>query len=541
MKSPKPSAKAKALVDGKAAKAPPAPPAGLVASAEVDITIPRYTKVLRPIDETLLHNGGGKGIALYREVLKDGRAYSVLQKRKRGLIKRAFEVKPASEARVDKKAAQICERQIRALDLNATALGLLDATLMGFAVGEVIWEREGGEIVARKVPTHDQRRFVFGPDAEPRLLTWENMAWGEELPARKFITHRFERLSSDPYGWGLGRILFWHVLFKREGVAFWMKALERFATPLPVAKYPIGSLPNQQEALLEAIAGALVEGALVVPAGTEVDFAQAAVSGTLTHESWCRYWDEQTAETVLGQTLSTNVGSVGSKAAASTHKEIGDELVDGDGELLGKTLQETLLAWITLYNVPDAQPPLVSWPRPREVAEEEEAKSKRADRRTRDLANLAQMKTLGWRPADEQEAIEEIMEMDVVAAPPSPAPADETKVEPPPTGTVSSFAEGASAPGQPDRARAFAEGEPDVEEQAAVLEEKTAPMIGGWFDAIQATIAELLREGKDLADLPDALERLFPALDEKKLAKALSAAFTGTRKQARDDVKKQIR
>ncbi|WP_457798105.1 phage portal protein family protein [Methylocystis sp. S23] len=521
MKTSKPSSKAKALVEGKAK----APPSGLIASAAVDITIPRYTKVLRPSDETLLHNGGGKGIALYREVLRDGRAYSVLQKRKRGLVKREFVVKPASEARIDKKAAQICERQLKALDLNAATLGLLDATLMGFAVGEVVWERDAGEIVARKFPTHDQRRFVFGPEGDPRLLTWENMAWGEELPDRKFIVHRFERLSSDPYGWGLGRILFWHVLFKREGVAFWMKALERFATPLPVAKYPMGSLPDQQRILLESLVGALVEGALVVPAGTEIDFATAAVSGTLTHESWCRYWDEQTAETVLGETLSTNIGSSGSKAAASTHKEVSDELIDGDAELLGKTLQETLLSWITLYNVPDAQPPLVTWPRPREIAEEEEAFSKRADRRKRDLSNLAQMKAMGWAPADEQALVEEIMDTEVVAVAPAPAPGDDAEVPPPPTGTTSSFAEG----------------EPDVEEQAALLEEQTAPMIGGWFDAIQAAIGELLAQGKDLADLPEALEALFPALDEKKLARALGAAFSGTRKQARADLQAQIK
>jgi len=525
----KPSPKSKALVDSKA-KAPPAPPQGLIASAAVDITIPRYTKVLQPIDETLLHNGGGKGIALYREVLKDGRAYSVLQKRKRGLVMRDFVVEPASEARIDKKAAQICERQLKALDLNATVLGLLDATLMGFAVGEVVWARDGGEIVAQKIPTHDQRRFKFGPEGEPRLLTWENMAWGEELPPRKFGVHRFERLSSDPYGWGLGRILFWHVLFKREGVAFWLKALERFATPLPVAKYPIGSLPNQQQQLLDAIIGALVEGALVVPAGTEVDFATAAVSGTLTHEAWCRYWDEQTAETVLGETLSTNIGSSGSKAAAETHKSVSDELIDGDAELLGKTLQESLLSWITLYNVPDAQPPVLKWPRPVEIAAEEEAKSKRADRRTRDLANLAQMKTMGWAPADEKEMVEEIMETDVVPIPiaapdPNAQPGEPGKVAPPPTGTVSSFAES---------------DEQDVAGDAERLDGRTAPMIGGWFDQVQATIGELLAQGKDIADLPDALAALFPTLDEKKLGRALGAAFTLTRKQARADVAQGI-
>jgi len=504
-------------------QAPPAPAAGLIANPTNDITIPHFSKVLRPIDETLLHRGGGKGIALYREVLKDGRAWTSLQKRKRKLVMRDFEIKPASDARIDKKAAQLCEEQLRRLDVNSLVLGLTDATLMGFSVGEAVWERDGGAIVAKKVPCHDQRRFVFGADAEPRLLTWSNMAWGEELPPRKFIVHRFERLSSDPYGWGLGRILFWHVLFKREGVAFWMKALERFATPLPVAKYPIGSLPDQQQNLLDAIAGALVEGALVVPAGTDVSFATAAVSGTLTHESWCRYWDEQTAETVVGQTLSTNIGSVGSKAAADSHKATEDELIDGDGELLGKTLQETLLDWIVGYNLPDAQPPLISWPRPANVAAEEESKSARADRRTRDLANIAALKRMGWAPKDEQAAIEEIMEADMVAVPPTQEP--DILVQPAPTNI-----DGASFADRHETER-------QLEAQADALETKAQPMIEEWFAQIAATIAELLAAGGSIEDLPEALERLYPDLDEKALAKAICAALGGVRRQARRDVK----
>jgi len=511
-------------------KPPTAPPPGLIANPTNDITIPLYSRVLRPQDETLLHRGGGKGIALYREVLKDGRAYSVLQKRKRKLISREWTIEPASEARIDKKAAKLVEAQLRNLNMQRIALELLDATLMGFAVGEVVWDKTSDGIVASNIVKHDQRRFVFDADRNPKLLTWDNLAWGIDLPERKFIVHRFEDLSSDPYGWGLGRVLFWHVLFKREGVAFWMKALERFATPLPVAKYPIGTLPAQQDELMRAIAGALVDGALVVPTGTEISFATAAVSGTLTHEDWCRYWDEQTAETVLGQNLSTNV-SGGSKAAASTHVGIEDEMIDGDGNMLAATLRETLFGWITAYNASDGQPPNLVFKRPANEQAEETAKAARAARRAADLANVASLRKLGYVPSDEQAELEQIMETDLTPAlanDPAPdltPPAD----APPGDDTGDDTTEFASS----------ADG--DLDQDIDTLETHVQPEFEKWLGVIRGVIDDLLSKGGELRDLPNALLKIYPNLSTAKIAALLGAALTNSDLRGRADVVDQAK
>lgn len=503
-------------------KKPPAPATGLIANPKNDITIPQYSTVLRPIDETLLHRGGGKGIELYREVLKDGRTYTVLQKRKRKFVARDWTLTPASTTRLDKKAAAVCEAQLLALNLDRAALGLLDATLMGFTVGEIVWERDGAEIVASRIASHDQRRFLFDGERNLRLLTWEALAEGVPTPERKFIVHRFEDLSSDPFGWGLGRILFWHVLFKREGVAFWMRALERFATPLPVAKYPIGTLPEAQSRLELALSGAIASGALVVPAGTDIEFAQAAVSGTLTHEDWCRYWDEQTAETVLGQTLSTNIGKVGSHAAADTHQKTEDELIDGDSDLLGATLRDTLLTWITEYNCPGARPPILSWPRAPNIRDEEEVKRAKAERRAKDLANLKTARGMGWAPVDEQEHVAEIMGVEVVAVAPPP----------PPPGLAG------NPPGAPPAAAppAFAEPIGDQADDADALEQYGEAAISGWIAAVRDAIDALIAEGGSLADLPRRLLALYPTLDAGQLSGLIAAALTNAELRGRADV-----
>jgi len=67
---------------------------------------------------------------------------------------------------------------------------------------------------------------------------------------------------------------------------------------------------------------------------------------------------------VTGETLTTDIGPNGSRAAAETHADMLDLLVDGDADLLSDTLREQLVAWLVDYNFPGAEPPSVWRVRP---------------------------------------------------------------------------------------------------------------------------------------------------------------------------------
>ena len=138
---------------------------------------------------------------------------------------------PGGEDQIDLDAAEFVEAQFKALPFDRICEDLLDATLKGISVSEIVWARDDNRIVPQRIVSHDQRRFVFDLEWKPRLLTLTNMMDGEELPPRKFISHRHGVKGNNPYGLGLGTRLFWPVLFKREGVAFWMKFLDKFAGP----------------------------------------------------------------------------------------------------------------------------------------------------------------------------------------------------------------------------------------------------------------------------------------------------------------------
>lgn len=357
----------------------PAQARAVIAHARNDITIPFFTDVLQPVDDTLIKKGGGRGLAIYDEIERDTHAWAVLQKRKKTLVARPWEVEPGGEDQIDRDAAEFMTELLKELPYDRICEDALDATLKGFSVGEIVWGRDGRFIVPERIISHDQRRFVFDPDWKPRLLTLNNMMKGEQLPDRKFIIHRHGVKGNNPYGLGLGTRLFWPVLFKREGVAFWMTFLEKYASPTVIGKTPYGMLDDAQNRLLDTLTKLVQQAAVTVPIGTEVSMLEATRSGAVSYKEWCEYWDNQMSIATLGETLSTDIQGQGSRAAADTHAEIKELLVDADGDLLADTHQGSLVRWTIDINFPGAKLPKIWRVRAaneKANAETEEAKAK---------------------------------------------------------------------------------------------------------------------------------------------------------------------
>lgn len=387
----------------------------LIATAQNDITIPFYSDILVPQDPTIKEKGPHKGLKLYDEVMQDGRAKATLSKRYSKITRREWIVKAASEEDRDVKAKEGIEAILDALPFDAICKDLAKAILKGFAISEIVWGRnEDGLVVPVRIKSHDPMRFAFDKDWNPRLLTPGNSIEGEAVPKRKFITHRFGAEGNNPYGLGLGSTLFWHVLFKREGVGFWMKFLDKFAAPIPFGKFAVGTPDNEQKKLLNSLIAMVQQGALVAPIGTEVSFLEATRTGNASYEEWCRFWDEQTSEVVLGSTLSTSVKGQGSRAASQTHAEETDSIVDDDCDQLSDTLNATLLPWITELNWPGAKPPTVWRPRPKNEEAEEDQKKKTAERRQSDIRSLDAARKQGFEPKNLQEWLSSVFDAEMI-------------------------------------------------------------------------------------------------------------------------------
>jgi phage gp29-like protein len=328
--------------------------------------------MLLPKDDTLLTRGGGSayGLKLYDELERDPKAWEVLEKRKMALTSREWTVTPpeGDTSRAAKKAADMVRAQLNALGFDQLTKNMLDATNKGLSPNEIMWRKDGNEIVAEEVVDVEPWifQFKFKPDPDEflfarcgvRLVTPGHFGTGEKVPHRKFLLHRFGAKYNNPWGLGLGTRLFWPIFFKRQGIQFWLSFAERFGTPVPVGKYPNNATAPEKNTLRAALRAFQQEASIMVPQGMEISLLEAAKSGIDTYERLCKYMDDQIAGIVLGK--SGGVGSGGQLAAAiNVENDVRLELIKADGDLLSDTLNKQIVRWIVDYNMPGAPYPFV--------------------------------------------------------------------------------------------------------------------------------------------------------------------------------------
>lgn len=441
------------------------------------------------------------------------------------------------------------------IGFDQLCLDLLDATHKGFSVAEPVWMRRGGLIALERVVAHDPRRFVFDEFWRPRLLTQAAPMEGVELPERKFIVHRFGVKGNNPYGLGLGSKLFWPVIFKREGVAFWMTFLEKYASPTPVAKYPLGMLPADQDRILQALEEMVQRGALVVPMGTDVAYLETLRNAQAGYADWCRYWDEQMSLCVFGSTLATYVEGQGSRAASETHKEAEEQIIDADADLLGDTLQRTLFQWLVDYNTPGAGVPTLRRPRPKNEGAHEDLRAKRAANAKTELellfdlaarvpaekfaemaAALAGVDLMPQVPLDVLKKIAPglararltLTDAARAGALPVPQAANDAAAQ-----AVRQIAFG----GAPGSDAAHDHGWGALADQVDAF---AAPMIEGWVGQVRAELDAAIAHGEGLADFAGRLLAVEPRLAVDPLGRLLGLAMETAELTGRGDVKDEI-
>lgn len=466
-----------------------------IATAHTDPFVPQFQTVMQPSDDVLSKRGGGKGLAIYDEIRRDPHAHAVLQKRKMEVVSREWCVFPSSDRRADKKAADEVERQLKAINFDQLTRGLMGAVLKGFAVAEVIWQNIDGVWTATAVKVKKQRRFRFTVDGELRLLTRRSPLDGEPVPPRKFIVHRhsIEDDDDDPYGVGLGNVLFWPAWFKRQALAHWLRSNEKHATPTTIGTYE-GDFDRQKETkLLGAISRMANDTGIAVPDSVKLTLLEAQRGGgSVDHEAINRYLDELMSEAVLGETLSTNSGERGARSLGEVHNDVRIAIAKADADLTCASVRDSLVRWIVELNYPGAGIPDV-W---RDFAEAEDldAKVKRDETLHR----------MGYRPKDVDYINDTYGGEWIDAKATSVDPAAETVTR--------------SATDQLE----FAEpGSATVEPIAGQLQDLARPTIGKMVDAIRREVAE----AADYDDLDARLLRLAGELGVDDLAAMMEQAF----------------
>lgn len=266
----------------------------------------------------------GLSRASLRVLEYDDELSQCIDTRREALVATPWRLEP-QQGRASKRIQAILENHVEDIVRSA-----FDAVLYGYNVQEVVYRREAGGIGIETCSSKPIEWFYINGAGQ---LMYRPQTGGidVECDPRKYLLTRRQPSYRQPYGESLLTRLYWTVFFKGHGRKFWAKFLERFGEPLLV-----GRVADQEKFIRDIAALGLASG-LPVQQGDEIDHISVTQSGEF--ERFENSLSKSIQKAVLGQTLTSDVGSTGSFAAAKVHDSVREDKRNADIRLVSRTVQ----------------------------------------------------------------------------------------------------------------------------------------------------------------------------------------------------------
>lgn len=290
----------------------------------------------------------GKRITVYEDLLRDAQVASCMASRKAGVSKLNFELKAEKE---DQKIHDFIEETFSRFDRHQLFRAILNCVVYGYQPIEINWEVREGRIVPASIIDKPAEWFCFGENNELRFLSKSQPLFGEELPDMKFVCPTNEATYKNPYGISVLSRCFWPATFKKGDLKFWVSFTEKYGSPWVVGRYALGTSTENINRLADQLQAMIQDAVATVPEDTRVEIIEAAGKGA-SAEVFDKLKDACNADiskAILGQTLTTDVGSTGSFAASQTHNEVRKDLILSDARIIENTLNQ-IVRWTVDQN-----------------------------------------------------------------------------------------------------------------------------------------------------------------------------------------------
>lgn len=249
-------------------------------------------------------------------------------------------------------------------DLPALIAHLTGAAFYGYSVSELEWERDGRYLVPGEIRNLSQRRFGFR-DTDGRFVWRDQQTNWQDVDFQTLYPYRFvvsqPRINGDvPCREGLVRPLMWAALFRNWTLADWLKLGEIAWKPWRVGTYEKTASNEDIDTLVAVLKSMSSSGVAVLPETTKVaiEWAKANAGTNAGHAELFELIGREMSKGVLGQTLTTEQGRVGSQALGNVHNEVRKDIREADARHIASVLTwQFVSAIITLNFGRDAEVP----------------------------------------------------------------------------------------------------------------------------------------------------------------------------------------
>ncbi|AWX15224.1 hypothetical protein CEP48_03165 [Mergibacter septicus] len=286
----------------------------------------------------------GKDIAAYREILSDSHVGGCVRRRKAAIKGLEWRLTPTGNKKVDEILTTLFER----LPLNSIINQILDATLFGYQVLEVMWAEENGLLLPTEIVGKPQEWFMFSEENK-LLLRNKKEHDGKPAPEMKFLLATQQADYINPYGRADLALCFWAATFKKGGLKFWLQFVEKYGTPWLIGKHPRQTQPHEIEDLLDSMEKMLGTAVAAIPNDSTVELVESSSKGgsSQVFDDFLRYCKSEIAIAILGQNQTTEAEA--NRASATAGLEVAKAIRDEDAAIV-KDCFNQLLNWVCKLN-----------------------------------------------------------------------------------------------------------------------------------------------------------------------------------------------
>ena len=329
----------------------------------------------------------GRGITALQELLTDSHLESVWSIRCSAASGAEWFCAAGGDGngRKEKEAAESFSENLKNIDIPRVIEEMMDAIAFGYAPLEVIWRSDSGRWIIGDIVGKPPQWFEF--DQENNLVFRTGVIGTEPLPKNRFLIARHRPSYANPYGVKVFSKCYWPVTFKKNGFRWWTVFVEKYGGAFLYGKYPNNAGETYKNELLTSLERMAADAVAIAPEGAEITIESLANKGSISnvHAEYIEAANKEISKAVLGQTLTTDIGSKGSYAAAQAHNLVRQDLAAADRRRISACFNRLAAVW-TYYNYgADVLPPVF------EFIKDEDLQQERAERDTKLYA-------LGWRP-----------------------------------------------------------------------------------------------------------------------------------------------
>ena len=292
-------------------------------------------------------------------ILGDGRVQAVLGTRINGVLGLPFTVDPADDSSGAAAIAEAAGKDFWGFFPEDASGELMRYGLMlGAVAAELVWVFEAGRLLPKLKVWHPSN-LRYNSETQTYAVRLES---GVEHPITpgdgKWLLYT-PHSSRRPWTLALVRALAVPWLSKQFAAGDWNGYSEQLGKGVLKGGVPASARPEDKEDFKNDLRNLGTSGVVITPEGFTAELLEGRGQGWQTFESLIAWADKETAVTVLGQNLTTDV-SGGSLAAAKVHENVRQDFLEADTETLATSLHEQVFTWYAEFNFGDRK--LAPWP-----------------------------------------------------------------------------------------------------------------------------------------------------------------------------------